>query len=581
MQCVFGRPATRCESMFRLLIPAAFLWTCPPPRVLATDPDWIIRGRHGVVAADSLHASQAGVEILKQGGNAIDAAVAVSFALAVTRPDSTGLGGGGFMIARMHDGAIIVQDFRETAPAAATADMFTSAATTDGPSPSEVGFLAAGVPGLVAGRCAALSRLGTMPLSRVIAPAIRLANEGFPVDAHYVDTTRGVLDTFEKHLALKNNCRYLYKTHLQSGRLRAVGDKLVQPALGKLLTEIAAHGPDFFYRGPFADALVSAMQRHGGIITKTDLADYAVKERTPLRFTYRDYELITMPPPSSGGIALAESLQILEKLDFAGVAKRDPQLALHYLIEAMKHAFADRARWLGDADFADVPTNSLLSIDRAAKIAAQIKPDRVTSLDEYGSTTLPDDAGTSHFCIVDRRGNVVVSTETINTEFGALVAVDEWGVILNNEMDDFAAQPGKPNAFGLIQSARNAVAPGKKPLSSMVPTIVLKDGSPHLLIGASGGPRIISSTLNVLLGVTDYKLSLEQAMLHLRPHHQWRPDAVTFDVVPPADMATALTRRGHQLSEKCGSGDVQTILKTDDGWIAASDPRKGGRPAAE
>lgn len=581
MHSVFSRRAFSSDSMFRLLISAALLWTCPPLPAGATDPDWIVRGRHGLVAADSLHASQAGVEVLKQGGNAIDAAVAVSFALAVTRPDSTGLGGGGFMIARMHDGAIIVQDFRETAPAAATADMFTSAATTDGPSPSEVGFLAAGVPGLVAGRCAALPRFGTMPLSRVLAPAIRLANEGFPVDAHYVEMSEEVLKSFKKHPALKETCRYLYETHLQSGHLRAVGDKLVQPALGKLLTEIATNGPDFFYRGPFADALVSAMQRHGGIITKNDLADYAVKERTPLRFTYRGYDLITMPPPSSGGIALAESLQILEKLDFAAFAKGDPQLALHYLIEAMKHAFADRARWLGDADFADVPLDFLLSGDRAAKLAARIKPDRVSPLDDYGATTLPDDAGTSHFCIVDRKGNVVVSTETINTEFGALVAVDEWGVILNNEMDDFAAQPGKPNAFGLIQSARNAVAPGKKPLSSMVPTIVLKDDSPHLLIGASGGPRIITSTLNVLLGVTDYDLSLEQAMLHLRPHHQWRPDAVTFDAAPPSELAAALTQRGHQLSEKRGSGDVQAILKSEDGWIAASDPRKGGRPAAE
>lgn len=581
MQKTYGNGIQRIFNTRRGLELALLIACLPLTRTPATDPDWIVRGNQGMVAADSVHASQAGVEILKQGGNAIDAAVAVSFALAVTRPDSTGLGGGGFLIARMHDGAVIVQDFRETAPAAATADMFSKAASSDGPNSSEVGFLAVAVPGLVAGRCAALARHGTMQLSKVLVPAIRLAKEGFPVDQHYVEVSRDILATFEEYPALKASCKYLYETHLQNGKLRAVGDKLIQPALGRLLEELAAQGPDFFYRGPFADALVEAMQEHGGIITKKDLVDYAVKERSPLRFHYRGYELLAMPPPSSGGIALAETLHILEALDFTAVARRDRNLAVHYHIEAMKHAFADRARWLGDMDFSNVPLDFLADAKRAATLAARIKPDRIAALDEYGTVSLPDDSGTSHFCVIDRQGNVVVSTETINTEFGALVAVDEWGVLLNNEMDDFAAQPDRPNAYGLVQSARNAVEAGKRPLSSMTPTIVLKDGAPHLLIGASGGPRIISSVLDVLLGVIDYGLSLEEAMMGLRLHHQWRPDEVSFDVEPPGELAAFLTQLGHKLSEKRDRGHVQAIVRSNDGWIAASDPRKGGRPAAE
>ena len=289
-----------------------------------------------------------------------------------------------------------------------------------------------------------------------------------------------------------------------------------------------------------------------------------------------------MPSSSSGGVALAETLNILEKLDFHAVAKRDPALAMHLQLEAMKHAFADRARWFGDQDFVKVPTGPLMSKAYAAMLAKSISPDHVGPLDRYGSTTLPDDSGTSHFCVADKFGNVVVSSETINTEFGSLVAVDEWGLILNNEMDDFTAEPGKPNAFGLVQSAQNAIGPRKRPLSSMSPTIVLKDDKPFLLLGASGGPRIISSVLNVLLGVTDFGQSLEDAMQRPRPHHQWSPDLVFFDSLPPpADIAAGLTSRGHKLADKKRTGIVQAIVRSENGWIGASDPRKGGQPAAE
>ena len=554
------------------------------PFVAGEATPWVARGAKGMVAADSKHASEAGVEMLRAGGNAVDAAVATSFALAVTRPYSTGLGGGGFMIARFADGRVVVQDFRETAPAEATASMFIKAAELKpgGPSPSEFGHLAVAVPGLVAGRCQALARFGTLRLGRVLGPAIRLAKSGYPVDDDYVRNVRAVLDQFEAHPSLKESCPYVYRLHLASGRPRETGQTLIQPELAQLLEEIAGGGTEFFYSGPVAQAISREMRAQGGIITERDLADYQPRLREPLLSTYRDYKLILMPSSSSGGVALAETLNILEKLDFHAVAKRDPALAMHLQLEAMKHAFADRARWFGDQDFVKVPTGPLMSKAYAAMLAKSISPDHVGPLDRYGSTTLPDDSGTSHFCVADKFGNVVVSSETINTEFGSLVAVDEWGLILNNEMDDFTAEPGKPNAFGLVQSAQNAIGPRKRPLSSMSPTIVLKDDKPFLLLGASGGPRIISSVLNVLLGVTDFGQSLEDAMQRPRPHHQWSPDLVFFDSLPPpADIAAGLTSRGHKLADKKRTGIVQAIVRSENGWIGASDPRKGGQPAAE
>jgi gamma-glutamyltranspeptidase/glutathione hydrolase len=548
----------------------------------APEPPWIATGANGMVASDSLYASQAGVEILKDGGNAVDAAVAVSFALAVTRPYSTGLGGGGFMILRFADGRVVVQDFRETAPSAATPDMYLESSDEQkppAPPASEIGHRAVAVPGLIAGRCQALQQFGTMSLTKVTAPAIKLANSGFPVDQHYVDAAREVLSTYERHPKLKEVCPYVYRTHLREGKLPSAGDMLVQPELARLLVEIAGHGPDIFYRGPVAEAIEREMKRHGGLVTAKDLADYSVKMREPIISTYRDYTLILMPPCSSGGVALAETLNILETFDLPGIFRQDPALATHYQIEAMKHAFADRARRLGDADFVRIPIGHLTSKAYAKTLAGRLDPQKCREVDTYGLANVPDDTGTSHFSIADRFGNVVVSTETINTTFGSLAAIDEWGLILNNEMDDFTANPGKPNAFGLIQSDRNAVGPGRRPLSCMSPTIVLKDGKPHLLIGASGGPRIITSVLNVLLSVTDYGMSLGEAMQSRRPHHQWLPEEVFFDAAPPETIKLGLLSRGHKVSDTRRTGIVQAIQRTNDGWLGASDPRKGGRPA--
>ncbi len=547
----------------------------------AADPPWIAAGTQGMVASDSADASQAGREILKAGGNAMDAATAVSFALGVTRPYSTGAGGGGFTIVRQADGAVTVLDYREVAPAAATRNMYVTPSAGGKPrrNPSRNGHLAVAVPGLIAGRCEALKRFGTMPLAWTLQPAIRLAGEGFHVDEHFVGSCRDALAQYTRDPSLRESCGYVYRVHLNDGRLRKVGERLKQPALARFLKTLASQGPDLFYKGEVARAIEQEMVRHGGVMRADDLENYRVVDRTPITGTYRGHTIITMPPPSSGGATLLQVLNTLEPFDMTKLRRDDAPLAAHYMVEAMKHAFADRARWFGDADFHPVPVAHLTSKQYGQRLSKRIQAGQALDLQAYGTTQLPEDAGTSHFCVVDRWGNVVVSTETINTSFGSLAAVAEWGIILNNEMDDFAAAPGKPNAYGLIQSERNAIAPGKRPLSSMCPTIVLKDDKPYLLIGASGGPRIISSVLNVMLNVLDHGMTLEKAVLAPRLHHQWQPDAVFFDGPAPQDLAAGLRGRGHRISDKPREGIVQAIIRSTNGWIGASDPRKGGRPA--
>ncbi|MCO6437958.1 MAG: gamma-glutamyltransferase [Phycisphaerae bacterium] len=572
------------QSTIVLLFATSYVW--------GMDPSWVARGHKEMVATESEQASRAGLAMLEAGGNAFDAAVAVSFALAVTRPYHTGLGGGGFLMARLADGRVIVQDFRERAPKAATSDMYVK---TDGAipelRPSEYGYRAVAVPGLIAGRCWIQKQYGKLDLATVTKPAISLAESGFAVDRRYVDATEAVLAIYTKYPSLKHSCGYVWRTHLREGNLRSAGDVLVQPELARLISGIAKDGPDFFYRGPVADALVGRMNANGGIITRRDLAEYQPKLREPLIATYRDYTLILMPPPSSGGIAIAQTLNILEQLKFSEAAKQDPIKALHFQVEAMKAAFADRAAYLGDSDFVEVPVDRLTSKSTAAAYADKISFPRpkVPEKDSPKRTAVPDDGGTSHFCIADQFGNVVVSTETINTEFGSLAAVDEWGLILNNEMDDFTAIPGEPNAFGLVQSPANAIAPGKRPISSMSPTIVLKGDEPFLLVGAAGGPRIISGTLNVILGVLDHGRPLAEAVQSPRPHHQWQPDRVFFNQARtgnahfdgiPLDMAAKkLGEFGHEVSDIPKRSVVQAIIKTRDGWIGVSDPQGGGQPA--
>lgn len=545
---------------------------------------WSARGKKYMVAADSAYASRAGQEMLDAGGNAFDAAAAVSFALAVCRPESTGLGGGGFMLARTADGNVVILDFRETAPSAAAADLYTTGETAKDEKAGRNGLLAVAVPGLVKGRCDMLRRWGKLPLTRVLAPAIRLAEEGFAVDDSYVKASGVALKEYVDNPTLRERCSFVYRTFLNNGALFEPGYLLKQPELARCLRRLADEGPDFFYHGEFAAALADHMASGRGIVRREDLASYQVKDRAPLIGKYRDFTILTMPPPSSGGVAIIQTLNVLEHFPMATLRDDEVRPAAHLLVEAMKHAFADRSRYLGDADFVDVPVRFLTSPAYARSLAMRIQRAMpgVLPIETYGIIPLPEDAGTSHFCVVDAAGNAVVSTETINTEFGSLAAVDEWGVVLNNEMDDFQTRPGEPNAFGLIQSQRNGVQPGKRPLSSMSPTLVLKDDQPYLMLGASGGPRIISAVLNVMVNVLDFGEPLDEAMLAVRVHHQWQPDKVFFDRDPPEALVELLRVRGHvlELDERRGA-IVQAIVRDDDAWLGASDPRKGGRPAGQ
>lgn len=549
----------------------------------AQRPEWIATGRTAMVAADHAEASRVGLEVLRGGGNAVDAAVAVSFALGVTRPFSTGLGGGGFMIVRMADGEVHVYDYRETGPLAATADMFERAAADrpEGPAASRYGHLAVAVPNLLNGLSRVHRDLGSRPWKELVVPAIELAEVGFAVDASYVSATQDVLEVYERHPNLRQTCPYVYDVHLGGGTLRQVGDTLRQPALGRLLKLIAARGADAMRGGPVAADMEREMRANGGLIRQSGLATDRAVKREGLRGTYRQYELIAMPPPSSGGVCVLETLNILETVDLGAIQKRDRGAAAHLVVEAMKHAFADRARWLADGDFAPVPVDLLTSKAYAETLASGLDSETVQEADTYGVLAVPEDSGTSHFGIIDRWGNCVVSTETINTQFGSLAAVDEWGLILNNEMDDFAARPGRANFFQLVQSERNAPGPGKRPLSSMSPTIVLKDGSPVLLVGGSGGSRIISSVLNVMINVLDYGMSLEDAMTSVRVHHQWQPDEVAFDQAPDESLADGLKRRGHVLADRRRSGVIQAIRVDGGRMTGGSDPRKGGQPAGD
>jgi gamma-glutamyltranspeptidase/glutathione hydrolase len=571
-------------TVLRRLIALTLAVGLSPLALRADDPPWLVRSHAGMVASDSPEASRIGADILAQGGNAFDAAIAASFALAVSRPQSTGLGGGGFMLAYLaKEDRFIVLDFRETAPAGATREHYAEliAAAGDGPSPTIYGGNAVAVPGQLAGLGEIHKRFATRPLKELVQPAIKLAETGFTVDDHYLDACREALADYQKWPRLKEDFAEVYKTLLGSGQPPKAGQKLARLALARALRLIAEQGPEAVYQGPIGQAMVKAARAAGGVLAERDLASYRVRVREPLRGSYNGYEVVTMPPPSSGGVCILEALNILHAMasDFQGGLRAvHDDLYPPMLVCALKHAFADRARWLGDPDAAPVPAQPLISRDYARQLADRFCP---ASNEEYGSTRMPEDRGTSHFCVADRDGNAVALTETINGTFGSLVVAEPYGIILNNEMDDFAADPGQPNLYGLIQGEANAVAPGKRPLSSMSPTMVVKAGHPVLVLGASGGPRIITSVLQVMLNVIEFDMPLEQAMSQVRIHHQWLPNEVYFDREPPGELAHGLQQAGHQLSGQRKTGMVQAIQLLPDGTlVGASDPRKGGRPAA-
>ncbi len=575
---------------FRLLLVLGMILVVPRTSVGAQEPadsaDDDVFYQHGVVAADHPLASQAGLEMLQKGGNVVDAAVATSFALSVLRPASCGIGGGGFMVIwNAETQKAVALDYREQAPAAATRDMYLKArkANPANPDPSQHGALAVAVPGNVAGLCHALKKYGTLDLKTVLAPAMRYCREGVPLDLHARSTQRSMLREFKQHPAYREQYAALWKLYLNNGKPWPANARFHSP-LGPVFERIAQHGKAGFYEGDVGAALVQSLQKAGGIITAEDLASIAPKEREVLRGEYLGKQILTMPPPSSGGVALLEILNVLaawEKSHPAqpGSLKQNSPEYLQLLTEAMKHAYADRAEYLGDSDFVKVPLRRLTSRDYAAALAERISLEQTKPLKKYGRVQPLKDAGTSHFSVMDIAGNAVACTETINTTFGSLFVEPKFGIVLNNEMDDFAAIPGEPNAFGLIQSEANTVQPKKKPLSSMTPTIVLEDGKAVLALGGSGGPRIISSTLQVLLNVMQFQMSPREAVALPRIHHQWLPNVLYVEGPLFKKVQPAMEAHGHKVEKRNGLAVVQAILRTPKGLKAASDPRKHGRPA--
>ena len=532
-------------------------------------------GSNGMVATDEEHATRVGVDVLRSGGNAVDAAVATAFALAVTLPSAGNIGGGGFIVLRTADGTIDAIDFREMAPAAATRNMYLDeqGEPTD---KSLVGHLAAGVPGSVAGLWEAHRRYGSKPWAELVRPAIRLAAEGFMVSPGLARAVRGQANRFREF----EGSAALF---LPGGEPLAEGSTWKNPDLAAVLTRIAERGPEGFYEGETADLIVAEMQRGGGIITHDDLKAYQAKWRTPVKLEYRGHTLISMPPPSSGGVTIALMAGILEPYQLNARPWHSAD-AVHLTAEAMRRAFAVRNHYLGDPDFVNVPIADLLSESHIAQLRASIKLDRATPSAEVTPGLGMDREGdhTTHFSVVDGKGGAVALTTTINTGYGSRVVVPGAGFLLNNEMDDFAAKPGAPNGYGLVQGESNAIQPHKRMLSSMTPTIVLDpSGAPLLVTGASGGPRIISAVWQIVSNVVDHDMDVNAAVSAPRVHHQHLPDqlSVEGDGFPEA-LLDALRARGHEVRAGGGVGVGASIVRRNGRWHGMADPRAGAGLAA-
>jgi gamma-glutamyltranspeptidase / glutathione hydrolase len=541
-----------------------------------------VRARHAMVASTSEIASRIGADVMKKGGNAVDAAVAVGLALAVTWPSAGNLGGGGFMLVRKADGTSEAIDYRERAPLAATRDMYLDAQGNVVPKLSLEGHKAVAVPGTVAGLALAHKRHGKLPWDALVEPARKLAAEGFEVNYHLARSLR-LQSTIEK-MARFDESRRIYQ---RSGKFYEMGETFVQPELAAVLARVKTNPRDF-YEGETAKLLVADMKANGGIVSLEDLRTYEPTIRTPLRTTYRGHEILTMPPPSSGGIALVEMLNMLESYDLKAMGWHSAQYT-HTMVEVMRRAFADRAKFLGDTDFVKVPVAALTSEKYADERRRTINPLRASASSEAGAgNPAPyESPDTTHFTIVDTEGNIVSNTYTLNDSYGAGVTAKGTGILLNNEMDDFTSKVGVANDYGLIQGEANAIQPKKRPLSSMTPTIVLKDGKPLFAIGSPGGPTIINTVLHVIVNVVDFDMDIQEAIAAPRFHHQWQPDVIfweAFGVNP--DSRAMLEKMGHKFREIPGMsrtepgniGDAHGVLidPVSGMRMGASDPRLGG-----
>src|SRR5919107_155556 len=540
-----------------------------------------VRAPHGMVASTDRTASQVGVDVLRRGGNAVDAAIAVAFALAVVYPAAGNLGGGGFMMIRLKDGRTTAIDYREMAPAAAHRDVYLdkNGNLIEGEGGSLVGYRAAGVPGTVRGMELALKKYGSGKLtwSQLVEPARQLAGRGFVVTHELARSLYANREYLEKYAETK-------RIYLKGGKFYQEGELFQQPELAATFARLQRFGPNEFYDGETARMIVADIKRNNGLMTIDDLHGYVAKERTPVRGNYRGYEIISMPPPSSGGAVLIQMLNILEGFDLQKLEASSSD-RYHLMAEAMRRAFADRAEYMGDSDFVKVPIPGLIDKAYAATLRATINTERASTSTEVraGRPAGYESDETTHFTVVDADGNAVSNTYTLNNSYGSAAVAKGTGILLNDEMDDFAAKPGTPNLYGLIQGERNAVAPRKRPLSAMTPTIVLrKDGSLWFAVGSPGGPTIINTVLQVITNIIDFDMNIQQAIDAPRIHHQWLPDEITYEPFGlSADTFRALEQKGHRLVAKPRyMGDAQGIMIEEDTGVrlGASDPRNYGEP---
>lgn len=529
--------------------------------------------RHGIVASVHPVATDAGLRVLKAGGNAIDAAVAVALTLGVVDSDNSGIGGGCFMLIGRPDGSLVAIDGREMAPAAATPDMFIRNGKAD-TALSQTGPLASGVPGALAAYEYAVEHYGKRKLKDLILPAAGVAEKGFRIDPDYARN----LERVGAELGRFASSRAVF---FKGNRPLRKGELLKQADLAASYRGIAEQGSQWFYRGPFAQATEQWMKSNGGIMTAADFRNYQIKLREPITTAYRGFQIVTFPPPSSGGVHVAQILHIMENFDLVSL---DQATRLHVIAEAMKLAFADRAYWLGDPDFANVP-RGLVDQGYGAALAGKIDPAHVTEVPTHG---MPPDwqtdtfkKHTTHFSVADAEGNWVACTATVNTSFGSKVVIPGTGVVMNDEMDDFSIQHGVKNYFGLIGADANAVAPGKRPLSSMSPTLVFKDGRPVIALGAAGGPKIISQLVLELVEMLDFGMSPAWVLAQPRIHHQWFPNELMVEKALPQPLRDELSKRGHKLKElpTMGVSQIVALDPNGKGFVGAADPRAGGKAA--
>jgi gamma-glutamyltranspeptidase/glutathione hydrolase len=553
----------------------ALAQVAPVTRAPIIAPAQTVLARNGMVVAQEQRAARIGIEILDRGGNAVDAAVAVGFALAVTYPRAGNIGGGGFMLIHLaNTGENIAIDYRETAPAAASASMFLDAQGNPDPAKSRDSALSIGVPGTVAGLALAHEKYGSgkLTLAELIAPAITLARNGVEI----VDDIADTLPQAQARIARWHSSAPIFLN--SDSTVLMPGQDLLQPDLAATLDTVARDGPKGFYEGPVAEKIVASVRKAGGIMTVDDLKNYRAILRVPMRGNYRGYDIVSMPPPSSGGVHLIEMLNILEGYDLPA---RSREQSLHDMIEAMKRAYADRAVFMGDPDAVTIPAAGLTSKEYAASLRAQIGARATPSAEiQAGKPADFEGRNTTHFSVIDRDGNAVSNTYTLNFSYGLGLVAEGTGVLLNNELDDFTAKPGTANAYGLVGYNANLPGPGKRPLSSMTPTIVLKNGKSFLITGSPGGSRIINTVLQVIVNVIDFHMPVGQAVSAPRVHQQWQPDAVYVEPGFAPEVLDALAKRGHTIAPTQPQTSANSIEVTLDGYVGAADRRTRGSLAA-